>query len=344
MKWLKRLGLVLGVLGILVIGAAAFLELRSAKARPIDVGKKFESTPARIEKGRYLTNQTGCFLCHSEHDWQTHGAPEVPGMEGAGWDVPYAENKMPGKVFASNITPDPDTGIGLVPDDAVARAIREGVGRDGRALFMMPWPDYRHLSDEEVASIVVYLRTLKPVKKQRQKTEIIVPVRWFLKFTPQPLTTAVPDPDQSTPLARGKHIAEIGNCQECHTPVNERHEPLPGLAWAGGQEFRGPFGLVRSSNITPHASGLAHYNEELFLRTIRTGNIGGRRLNPLMPWHYHRHMTDDDLKALWAYLKTVPAVAHDVPREEVKLKDNPAIAEHPAPRTTDSQTPPPPAP
>jgi hypothetical protein len=318
------------VLLVVVAGAAAYMELRPAKMRPIDPAKKFEATPERIVRGRYIVNaQSPCFLCHSEHDWTTHGAPVVPGTVGAGWDVPAAENKMPGKVFAANITSDPETGIGSMSDDAVARAIREGVGSDGRALFMMPWPDYRNFSDEEVASVVVYLRTLQPVKKQRAKTEIIVPVRWFMKVATKPITAPVPEPDLSDPVARGKHIAQLGNCQECHTPVNERHEPLPGMEFAGGQEFRGPFGFTRSANITPHASGLAHYSEEIFIRTIRTGNIGGRRINPVMPWNYLRNMTDDDLKALWAYLSTLKPIANTVPREPVEVKDNPEIDEHP---------------
>ena len=332
MKWLKRVGLAVGVLVVLVAAGVTYMEVRPAKQRPIDPTKKFEATPARLERGKYIaTAQTGCFLCHSEHDWTTHGAPELPGMRGAGWDVPYAENKMPGKVFASNITPDPETGIGAVPDDAVARAIREGVGRDGRALFMMPWQNYSQLSDEDVASLVVYLRSLAPVKKQRARTEIDVPVRWILKLMTKPITGPVPEPDVSTPVARGKYLSVIGECEGCHTPVNERHEPLPGMAFAGGQEFRGPFGVRKSSNITPHASGISHYNEELFVRTMRTGNIGGRRLSSLMPWQYVRNLTDEDLRALWAYLQTVKPVANDVPRDEVKVKDNPLIAEHPTP-------------
>jgi cytochrome c553 len=330
MKWLKRIGLVLGVLIVLVAAAAAYLELRSAKQRPIDPGRKFEATPARLERGKYIvTAASDCLMCHTEHDWSTHGAPELPGMRGAGWDVPYLENKMPGKVFAPNITPDVETGIGAVPDDAIARAIREGVARDGHAIFMMPWQNYSQLSDEDLASVVVYLRSLSPVKKQRPRTEINVPVRWIMKFLTRPITAPVPPPDLSTPVARGKYLATLGDCEGCHTPVNKRHEPLPGMAFAGGQEFRGPFGLRRSSNITPHASGIAHYNEKLFVRTMRTGNIGGRRISSLMPWPYLRNLTDDDLKALWAYLQTVKPVAHDVPREEVKVKDNPEIPEHP---------------
>lgn len=331
MKALKWLGIVIGVLVVLAGGLAAYGELRSAKQRPIDPAKKFEATPARLERGKYLvTAVADCMLCHTERDWTTHGAPELPGMRGAGWDVPYKENKMPGKVFASNITPDPETGIGALPDDAIARALREGVGSDGRALFMMPWENYRQMSDEDLASVVVYLRSLAPVKKQRQRTEIDIPVRWFLKAGPRPLTEPVAAPDLSTPAARGKYLATLGDCHGCHTPVNERHEPLPGMEYAGGQEFRGPFGLTRAANITPHASGIAHYNEELFVRTMRTGNIGGRRVHSLMPWHLLRNMTDEDLKAVWAYLQTIKPVAKDIQREPVNVKDNPEIQEHAA--------------
>jgi hypothetical protein len=121
-------------------------------------------------------------------------------------------------------------------------------------------------------------------------------------------------------------LAEVGLCQTCHTPVDERHQPLPGMAYAGGQEF--VIGGVRylSSNITPHPSGISYYNEELFIGTMRTGNVGGRRLAPIMPWADIAKLTDDDLKALWAYLQTVAPVAHGVPRTPVELKDDPAIA------------------
>jgi cytochrome c553 len=330
MKWLKRFALVVVAVLVLAGGAGAVMELRSPKARAIDAAKKFEATPERLARGKYIVEaQTHCLFCHSEHDWGTHGAPIVPGMMGAGWDVPYAENKMPGRVFAPNLTPDPETGIGALPDDAIARAIREGVGHDGRALFMMPSDHFRNLSDEEVASIVVFLRTLPPVKKQRELTQIQIPVRWFMKFGPKPLTAPVPEADGSDPVARGKHLAQIGLCSECHTPVNERHEPLSGMAFGGGQEFVIGGVRYRSANITPHASGLAHYDEALFIKTMRTGNIGGRRLSPVMPFVEVGKLTDADLKALWAYMKTIPPVAHDVERAPVDVKENLAINEHP---------------
>jgi hypothetical protein len=186
-----------------------------------------------------------------------------------------------------------------------------------------------NLSDGEMAAVIAYLRTLPPVKQARARTEIRAPVRWFLKSQPEPLTGPVAEADVSDPVKRGKHLADIGLCWECHTPFDSRHRPLPGMDFAGGHEFVMVGVLTRAGNITPHASGLAHYTESLFLRVMRTGNVGGRRLSPLMPWYGLRHLPDEDLKALWAYLKTLPPVAHDVPRERVNLKDNPEINEHP---------------
>ena len=99
------------------------------------------------------------------------------------------------------------------------------------------------------------------------------------------------------------------------------------MAFAGGQEFVIDGVTYRSPNITPDASGIAHYDEALFVRTMRTGNVGSRRLAPIMPWLEIRQLSDDDLKALWAYLKTVRPIAHDVERTDVTLADNPAIDE-----------------
>ena len=327
--WVRRLGAAIGIVVLLAGAGAAVLELRPPKMRAVDATKRFEATAARLARGRYIVEaEAHCMSCHSDRDWQTHGAPVRPGMLGAGWDVPWADNHMPGPVFAPNITPDPETGLGGVPDDAVARAIREGVGHDGRALFMMPWQEYRGLSDEDVASVVAYLRTLAPVKKARGTTAIPVPIRWFVKMMPAPLTAPVTTPVASDPVARGRQLAEVGQCQSCHTPVDARHQPLPGMAFAGGQAFT--IGGVRTlaANITPDASGISHYSEELFIQTMRTGNIGARRLAPIMPWSGIGKLTDGDLKALWAYLKTVKPVAHDVERTPVDLKDNPDIDDH----------------
>jgi hypothetical protein len=77
------------------------------------------------------------------------------------------------------------------------------------------------------------------------------------------------------------------------------------LTFAGGRLMKGAWGELVSANITPDASGITHYDEELFLKVMHTGNPGGRQLNPIMLWGYYRNMRDEDLKAIFAYLQTV---------------------------------------
>ena len=129
--------------------------------------RTFERTPTRLARGQYLVEHVAnCMECHAEHDWTAHDAPILPGRLGSGQDMNMLKG-FPGQVFAPNITPDPETGAGAWSDDQLARAIREGVGHDGRALFpFMPYPDLHALSDEDLASIIVYLRSLAPIRKQ----------------------------------------------------------------------------------------------------------------------------------------------------------------------------------
>jgi len=278
--------------------------------------RKFESTPARLARGEYLVNGvTDCMGCHAEHDWTASDAPILPNSLGAGQD--FKLTGLPGRVFAPNITPDRETGAGTWTDDQLARAIREGVAHDGRALFpLMPYPDFRALSDEDLASIVVYLRSLPPIRKQWPPTELIFPVKYLIRSVPQPLDAPVKEPDLSTPERRGEYLARIGGCKDCHTPQDAHGQPLPGMDYAGGQVMDGPWGRVATANITPDPSGIPYYDITLFTQAMRTGLVKARRLNQIMPWHAYRHMTDQDLAALFAYLKTLKSVHHYVDNAE----------------------------
>ena len=131
-----------------------------------------------------------------------------------------------------------------------------------------------------------------------------------------PVTGKVPAPDFSDPVKRGAYMTSLALCADCHTPIDESGQPIQPLAFAGGRVLVGPWGTVASANITPDPSGIAHYDETLFLKTMHTGNPGGRQLNPLMLTSYFRHMTDDDLKAIFAYLKTLKPVSHRVDNTE----------------------------
>jgi mono/diheme cytochrome c family protein len=316
---MKIAGIVLGALALLLAGAITLTigwrPFIGPRARPL-TNRKFEATPERLARGKYLTeNVLDCFTCHSQRDWTKHDPPLVPGTEGGGQD-PFPLEGLPGKVYPPNISPDKETGAGNWTDDQLSRAIREGIRHDGRALFpMMPYEDFSHLSDEDLASVIVYLRSLPPVHHVVPKADLIFPVKYLIRSVPQPITAPVPPPDLSTPVKRGEWLVRVAGCRDCHTPQN-MGKPLPGLDLAGGWVMKGPWGTVASANITPDPSGISYYDENLFLKVMHTGYVNARELAPIMPWWVHRGMTDEDMKAMFAYLRTVPPIKHRVDNTE----------------------------
>ena len=319
---MKRLGrlLLIGVISLagllaiaisFTIGWSPFL---GPKTRAL-TNRTFERTPQRLERGRYIaTSLSGCLYCHTQHDWAAPGTPMVAGMEGGGEVLPYAG--LPGRIVAPNLTPDPETGAGRWTDDQLARAIREGIGHDARALFpIMPYKHYHNMSDEDLASVVVYLRSLPPVHNQLPATEIIFPVKYLIRSAPEPVTAAVPDVGSADQLKYGTHLADQAGCIDCHTP-QVRGENVPGMDFAGGFSFTGPWGNIVSTNITPDPSGIPYYDEALFLNVIRTGQVRARKLSPIMPVMVYKNLTDEDLKAIFAFLRTTKPVKHRVDNSE----------------------------
>jgi cytochrome c553 len=273
--------------------------------------RKFDSTPQRLERWRYLfTALAGCGGCHSQHAWREHGAPVIPGTEGGGQFLDMPD--LPGHVVAPNITPDVETGAGSWSDDQLARSIREGIGHDGRALFpMMAYQNWKNMSDEDVASLVVYLRSLPAVHRQLEPTEIIFPVKYLIRDVPQPVTDSVSAPSSADGVKYGEYLVKLAACNECHTP-QEKGTPIAGMDFAGGWGMRGPWGTVATANITPDHSGINYYTEALFIQTLRTGYVGARQLNSIMPFGEFKNLTDGDLKAIFAYLQTLAPVKHRV--------------------------------
>ena len=279
--------------------------------------RKFESTPARLERGRYMVNAVyGCLACHSERDQTTPGMPAKADKLGGGAVFDESAD-LPGKLVAPNLTPDPETGVGNWTDDTLARAIREGIGHDGRALFpLMPYMNYRAMPDEDLASVIVYLRTLAPVRNPLPKTEIIFPVKYLIRSAPEPITSPVTEPDLSDPVKRGGFLVRMSSCADCHTP-QDRGQPKPGFEFAGGLLFKTPEDTtIMAANLTSDPSGISYYDEDLFIQAIRSGKVKARSLSPIMPWYFYRDMTDDDLKAVYAYIRTLKPVKHSVDNTE----------------------------
>ena len=318
--FLKVVGGIVLVLLVLIGGGLIFLSLKKPASRPASA-EKIEATPERLARGEYLaTHVSNCLVCHSDH-LTTYGFPIKPGTEGQGGFLFDEKLGFPGVVSAQNLTPDPETGLGKWTDGEIVRAFREGVDRNGDALFpMMPYQHLRHMSDEDAKSVVVYLRTLKPIHNTVPAKHIDFPVNLFVKFAPKPVDGAVTSPDPHDSVAYGKYLSTIGGCYECHTPHDDHNALIPEKAFAGGWEMKGPWGRNFTANLTPAGSYLSHATREEFIgrfKAFASLNAGSAPAvppghNTIMPWIAFAGMTDNDLGAIYDYLKTVKPIENKV--------------------------------
>jgi hypothetical protein len=269
-------------------------------------------TAARLERGKYLANAVAaCFHCHSERDWGTSpGGLPVSGRLGGGRVL------NPGfRLTFPNITPDRETGAGTWSDEDFYRALTQGIGHDGRTLYIeMPYRQFSQLADEDLASIIVYVRSLPAIHQAWPKSQI--PKVIMARMRPLPPRPHDFAPDHSTLQKRGAYLVATAACTYCHTPRQDE-EDLSGMEFAGGMPFKGVWGDVASANLTPDPSGIPYYDVPMFVEVMRKGRNGARKINPVMPWPYFRDMTDDDLRAIFAFLHTLAPVKHDVDNGEV---------------------------
>lgn len=313
----KMTSLLLLLAGTVIV--AVFGLPRPAKRRPAPrsapAATKFTAkpTPARLARGHYLVETvSGCFDCHSEHEY-VHGQwiPKL-GMLGAGNVFPPGFLPLPpgAHVVAPNITPDKQTGIGTWTDAEIERALQHGIAKDGRPLFnLMPYWQYRVFTPEDVKSIIVFLRSLPPVHNALPATKLPFPIRVEMKNDMVP-----PLPKNASAQVRhGWYLTRVAGCEDCHTAIIHGRQERS-MMFAGGMHFKGPFGNVFSLNITPSSSGIGFMNEAMFARTLRTGRVNGtgHKLDPIMPFDSFRHLKSADIRAIYAYLRTVPKVRHDI--------------------------------
>ncbi|HTP35380.1 MAG TPA: c-type cytochrome [Candidatus Acidoferrales bacterium] len=314
----RVLGFLVVALMTLAVGGFGYLYLRKpAMVPPAHV--RVESTPARLARGRYLYNLADCDGCHSLRDYSRFDGPVVESGRGRGTVFP-PDLGLPGVVAARNITPDKETGIGNWTDGEKIRAIREGISRDGTALFpMMGYERFRHMSDEDVYSLVAYLNTLTPIQNPLPRSKIIFPVSMLMKGAPQP-AGQVPEPDRSSKVKYGEYLVAMAGCMECHTPAKQG-KPVQGLTLAGGQEFRFPGAVVVSANITPDPqTGIGRWSEQYFLDHFyqykdyaeKGAPLVGPESFTVMPWLNFARLEPEDLKAIYAFLRTQQPVYHVV--------------------------------
>lgn len=280
--------------------------LVSKYARPLN-SYHIESTNKRVTRGRYLvTSVLGCFLCHTELDSSKPGWPPLENRLGSGRLV-YRDDSI--NFYAPNLTSDKETGAGTWTDDMFIRALRNGIGHDGRALTSMPWWTYRLLSDEDLFSVICYIRTLSPIKNKLPVRRIGLSNELELQNEPRSVEVIkVGEPHTSTALEKGRYLVTVGECIGCHTAWYERN---PGY-WGGGNPVanKKTDSIIVSANISSDASGIGTWDDQTFIRVIRTGKNG--TLHHSMPWIVFRNMNDDHLKAVFAALKTTFPVEHHI--------------------------------
>ena len=278
------------------------------------------SAEPSVERGEYLVRgPAACGSCHTPmgpltNDKNDRRVGPIPGMELAGQVVPEPY----GQVTMTNLTPGGP--IASWTDEEVIQAIREGIRPDGSLVgFPMLIPTYRHLSDNDVKSIVLFLRSLPAVKNDLPPSKYNMP----LPKSYGPPVGHVPDISEKNKVEYGAYLAgPVAHCTLCHTSWGEEDKEimkffmnppdynglmtLPGLG-QGGMVMKGPWGMAIAANITSHPTALGRYTDEEVKKMITQGiHPSGMKLMPCMPYENYALMTDEDLDALIAYLRTIP--------------------------------------
>ena len=306
--WKKMVGY--SLLAVVSVAAAgfAYLYFRSpATAPPSNI--KVDASPARIARGKYIYMLSDCDGCHSPVNRQLYDNPPVEGLQAAGQLFP--DPTAPGRIVVSNITPDRETGIGNWTDGEKIRAIREGISRDGHMLFpIMPYPHFRHMSEDDVQSLVAYLNTLPPVRNSLPATKVDFPVSLLVKGVPRPVTEAVKNPDRSNKQLYGEYLATLGSCETCHTQ-EERGQIVVSKRFGGGRRFGIGDQVVVSANISPDKqSGIGEWSLDRFQQRFYKHSKHARQprvdADPekftIMPWDNLSQLPPEDLESLYMYL------------------------------------------
>jgi len=287
-----------------------------------DVGKpediKIALTLERIARGKYLANHvTLCMDCHSQRDWSKRIGEVGPGKLGAGGDNFGADVGIPGEIYVPNITP---FNLKNWSDGEIFRAITTGERKDGSAIFpFMPWQNFAKMDREDLYSIIAYLRTLHPIEtKPYPERRLDFPTNIIVHLMPQKAALGTLPPASDT-VAYGKYLVTSASCTFCHTQSN-KGTPLPGMDFAGGVKFMMGNTTITSANITPDKNtGIGNWTQEAFLQRFKqvrdTSSDNYKHADKfvtVMPWYDYAGMNETDLKAIYAYLRTIKPVSNKV--------------------------------
>ncbi|HZV98959.1 MAG TPA: c-type cytochrome [Methylophilaceae bacterium] len=311
----------------------------------------YQLTSLDLDRGKKLADTMLCAMCHSpmtmESGLQMYN--EKLRLTGGVKIVSPPD----GTFFTKNLTPDMKTGVGTWSFDELAMAITQGVAKDGRGLRVMPSHYYKDISNEDLNALIGYLKSVPPVQKQipaNIKMEILsklmAGIRLFLPFiaypsqdwffgdhgtslvdhndrselylSPKSQEPLVVQPVRTSPdIERGKYLVTTAACAFCHTPVTAFGQSQK-LALSGGFKVIDPVcGTVYSKNLTPDPdTGLGKWSDQEIVNAIKGGVSKGRErllCSTIMPWQAYSQFSDDDMRAIVAYLRAIPPVHHQVP-------------------------------
>jgi cytochrome c553 len=291
-RFFKFVGILLLLVVLVAAGLLGVAYWRSdeAMARRLELPKaalNVTGSAEQIARGEHLAATRGCSGCHGP-DFTGHTVIEAAPI---------------GRLVATNITRG-QGGVGAhYGPEELEKAIRHGVGYDGRPLILMPAYDFAGLSDDDVAALAAYLAQVPAVDNTPPHSTVgpLARVLWlFGKFPLLPYDMVPKDtgpivaPPAAITAEYGRYVAQ--SCIGCH-----------GQHYSGGHIPGTPPDFKDPQNLTPDPSGLKNWSEADFLRAMREGKRpDGTELDKFMPWRDFRQMSDTELKALWAYLQTVP--------------------------------------
>ena len=288
LRWLKRIGIGIVTVILLIataVGVAyAIVGRKLAKVYPTEIAAvPVPTDSASIARGQHLVVAINkCVGCHGDN---------LAGRK--------MEDGPVGRLYSANLTSG-NGGVAAGYTDADwVRTIRHGIGTDGRSLVFMPSDQYYYMNDADLGAVIAYVKTVKPVDFVRppMKVRVLGRVLHLAVGFPPIVAAAVPRGAQrtvvtpGTTVEYGKYLTKIGACAECH-----------GETLSGGRPGEGG---IKSANITP--AGLKGWTEADFFKAMRTGiRPDGRALSAAMPWPYIGKLTDEELRATWLYLQSVP--------------------------------------
>jgi mono/diheme cytochrome c family protein len=314
--WAWILGGLLALVILIVCGVMVYIRFALPRVPLKEIS--VQSTPERIERGRYLANHvTVCMDCHSKRAWDRYSGPPVVGTLGQGGEIFDQRMGFPGSFSSPNITP---FNLRDWTDAEIYRAITSGVKKDGNPLFpIMPYLAYGTLDDEDIFAIIAYIRSIPPLRNTPPPSNPAFPMNLVLRTFPAPNVPSARPPESDT-LKYGEYLVRASGCIECHTTA-EHGQIVKNLAFQGGREFVMPNGVLTSSNITPDKeTGIGWMTREDFVRRFRAYDpvvyipprLGQKDMPTIMPWTMYAGMSETDLAAIYAYLKSLPAVKNPV--------------------------------